>query len=1677
MNSMIKILSFNISHYNYSLCTNGVPLIKSLLLEVEPQEKVSEFYGKELCITIKSKPEIFASYQRYISINADGKCDISDIDLEMRTFAIENVSQIQKCTIDIALRDREEIFGTLSYTIDLQPYYCWSGFSCIPEYLCSLITPHQTEIERIVSSTYELLREQGELPITDGYEKKNINKVYAVTRAVYDTIRSLKITYNITKTDYLSKGVFLQTCEMLMERMIGSSLDISMVFAACLENLGLNPILAVFRNHVLIGCFLGDLSFTNPVTENYSELVSMARGPRKVLFLMEPTSLANGMSIDFENSCRMAMDYCEKNAGMFTAVVDIKAARTFGVKPLPDRIRENGITTFEKNETVFDDFFGDWVNINDENIDKLERELNRVKGEIFDFSENNTLINADFKNIIGLAYKNIDTFVTELMTPKTLIPAPFADNTESSLPEQCCAILEKSLNELTEKEDEATTFCREKKLNKRLYSIYNIVTCDRYYRYYTYIAFYYAKWQSPDSSNVIYTPMFFYPCELSGSPAGYKLRILSRHAILNPVFLEKIKRLFTVNFSALSKIPSHEILNRRDYIFSVISSAFNSHNRIKFIPYVTLGAYEFASFEDYTNLTKQAVSDPVSRALFLGNEPQLSELKTTTTDSDSVFPLNIPTPLETDHYQKKALCNALENRISFISGGSHSGKTRVAADIIFNILSASKTVLYVGGTQSACDDMEKYLDQLKLKDYTLFFTPHAPELSSAFEPVKIPEKRPPELYIKAQRLMQKRNDIANYYKALHKKQKTGFDLYQTVMQYEKYKNAKFCVPFSSTYIKELDEDKVIASFRQISELIKASKECGLPYHHPLAKIGRKTFTYDIKAQAISLINSCKAALESFLDCQDEMCELMSINLEFFREDQTSALEKLASLLEREIEYLPHAIFNSDCKRTLNRLHSVIESAEKRLNSSEQIFTLFEPHVLDLDSVQMLAEYKESLAAFFIKRNGIQKKLIATLKNHLLEGKTITTDILPNVLYSLVHYAEFNAEIASYASDFKELFRIDMFAQNLQDEREALQKLQKIYAVCEEYVLLIDNICRRECTPEEILPSQAGIIEEFSQQPDLFRRKFTEFRQLRSAFGEAENKLVKFLNIDIYSLKDKMAIKWYEYVYAWITELEQAIDGLKSWCEYLNVRENALSLGLESAVNMFETTQITQDEFRQAFLKGFFKASCEYILSNEHVFSVFSQTLCLSSCEDLKEITEQVDNLIIEDMSIKLCSDYRDYHNLHINNEEKSYLDSKAPDELFSSNLKLMQKRFPVTVSYGSAVNTHLSPDTHFDCIIIDDAHAVPYYSLLGLISRADNTVFLGMDTMEEKTLFSAPAPYSLVGRGGSYCPASLYSRLLKANIPVTKLSYKYDTRCDLASLVSEVFSLHSEHSMPYPSSSSRKIDIIPINGVYERRGTLVNFAEASCVIEELKNSVFKGSCAVCAFTRPQAALIRQMWDATSKPVDNLKIYAIEDYPSAVFDNVIISTAFSTGNNSEMLPFNPSQFAGDNYRLRFNSLLSSSRSELKIVTSLTADSLDAIEPYTDSLYAFKRFIKLIYDGVTYFAPAKIGEFDKNFIKIEICKFLQKLGYETVRNLGTSELKIDVAVRGKNSNGFILAILLDNYCGERSDVYTTEILIPELMKKDGWNIIRIFTNDWYENYNKQLEKISEKLSSVR
>jgi di/tripeptidase len=59
------------------------------------------------------------------------------------------------------------------------------------------------------------------------------------------------------------------------------------------------------------------------------------------------------------------------------------------------------------------------------------------------------------------------------------------------------------------------------------------------------------------------------------------------------------------------------------------------------------------------------------------------------------------------------------------------------------------------------------------------------------------------------------------------------------------------------------------------------------------------------------------------------------------------------------------------------------------------------------------------------------------------------------------------------------------------------------------------------------------------------------------------------------------------------EILSSSDHIKNWCNWLNVKEKAISIGLKSVVIAIENGKIGNEEIKRGFLRAFFKAVCEY----------------------------------------------------------------------------------------------------------------------------------------------------------------------------------------------------------------------------------------------------------------------------------------------------------------------------------------------------------------------------------------------------------------------------------------------------------------------------------------------------
>jgi hypothetical protein len=97
---------------------------------------------------------------------------------------------------------------------------------------------------------------------------------------------------------------------------------------------------------------------------------------------------------------------------------------------------------------------------------------------------------------------------------------------------------------------------------------------------------------------------------------------------------------------------------------------------------------------------------------------------------------------------------------------------------------------------------------------------------------------------------------------------------------------------------------------------------------------------------------------------------------------------------------------------------------------------------------------------------------------------------------------------------------------------------------------------------------------------------------------------------------------------------------------------------------------------------------------------------------------------------------------------------------------------------------------------------------------------------------------------------------------------------------------------------------------------------------------------------------------------------------------------------------------------------------------------------------------------------------------IGKALQAAGYETDLSVGRSEYRIDVAIIDpQKPDQYMLCILLDGEgYGSAKTTRDREIAQEGVLTGLGWQLLRIWTMDWWDNAEKEMERIFQKLRDI-
>jgi hypothetical protein len=307
---------------NYALLHNGLPFIEKIILRHSGKDesgpfklnlRLENYFDKTYEIPSLSSGENFA-------LKPDFKIDPHA--LEKQTEA--SLSSL-KILIDgaTAIEKEAKILAYNEWSKEDNPYHRTS--------LASFALPNHPYIEQIMAETKITSM------IKDCNDKLlSINLREQIWRPLYSYFKE-QWHFN-----YVNEPISFETDsqrirlphQVLLDwnnrRGVGTCIDLSLLFAACLENAGFEPILLIFEIkpglwHVIVGYRAIGHHIAEPLLNDKTQI------GREVFIIIDSTGFARNLT--FEEAHNEALSVLKNNKFLYG--VDIRAARRYKILPLP----------------------------------------------------------------------------------------------------------------------------------------------------------------------------------------------------------------------------------------------------------------------------------------------------------------------------------------------------------------------------------------------------------------------------------------------------------------------------------------------------------------------------------------------------------------------------------------------------------------------------------------------------------------------------------------------------------------------------------------------------------------------------------------------------------------------------------------------------------------------------------------------------------------------------------------------------------------------------------------------------------------------------------------------------------------------------------------------------------------------------------------------------------------------------------------------------------------------------------------------------------------------------------------------------------------------------------------------------------------------------------------------
>lgn len=1688
---------------NYAMVLNGIPFIRKITLKND-----SEMEMKNLKLSIVFPEGMAEDLTRAFDLLPAGiEVDLGRIPVEISPDYLFNLTEAISVQMKVILEADSMDTLVLLKDISVLSYNEWQGMDSMPEVLSAFVTPNHPSVDSIIIEASHILKESGKDPSFEGYQKGDINRVREQVHALYTALKNQMITYIGPPASFVEGGQRIRLSSEVLEKKMGTCLDLTLLFASCLEAVSLHPLVILIKGHSFLGFWQEEEFFQDTVEYDLSSLTKRTAEGMNIIGLLETTDIRIGVDTSFSDSERNAAAHFSHEED-FVMAIDIRRARVGGIRPLPERLLVNG-NYVRKTEKGLEERIEQLPELKE--IMKTVPENEENKGDrkthwerkLLDLSLRNNLLNyVPGRKGIQLLVRNSRELEDGIYDGREYLILPeitdhHKEQAEVNLSPSDYLLKYDDLIEGEFEQKKLRTLLDEENLAKKLTKMYRDARLhiEESGANSLFLAVGLLKWyENTRTTKERYAPLLLIPVELKKKVGrnAYSISGRDEDTLVNVTLFEKLKQDFGIEVKGLSEVPVDEKGVDVVKVMSIVRNAVLGQKRWDVSDDVHLGIFSFSRFimwNDIRNHGEELKRNKVIASLMDGRlsfDAEQIVVNDVSLD-ETIAPDEILLPVSTDSSQLQAVNAAVKGQSFVLHGPPGTGKSQTITTIIANALYQGKRVLFVAEKMAALSVVQRRLEGLGLGHFSLEVHSNKSRktqvLKKLEETTKLVSSGKPDFTGEAERLKTLRNELNDIVKSLYRTYNSGFSAYDLMGRLESLSHAREIEDLELDYEKLTKED-MEKLFLMGRELGSISAVMGEYADAPLKGLGITEYTFDLKSQVEKEITGVKEKAGILAEMLSSAADRVNIQAP----EEKDQVDNLYMILKRVMTGdFPRNLLLDDEEGKIVELKDITALMARKNEVENKLLHSFEPALFLLDENALRDQFLQAEEKFFLLRRMAKKKVLRILSLHKKGSEVTEEDVIP-LLTDLSAKKELERKIEEEMRKSPDLKRV--IEGRAQDQHEST------------LTMLIKEKEHMKALFAAFSEADRVILKQHLN--DKGADDFRAFMKAYEAFSPQYDALKDRLNLNVDSLPE-LEGNWAYRLQDRLSTYLNNLDDLREWISYNRLTTRAKENHLEPMIRAFESSDLSGKNAEDAIRKSIYKGAFLYILQHEKALEEVTGRAYQDKIAYFREVTARYEELAKLEIQNRLASRIPDMMKEANGSSEVGILQRAIRSggrgmtlrTLFDRLPNLLPRITPCMLMSPLSVAQYLGTSKeYFDLVIFDEASQMPTAESVGAMARGREVVIVGdPKQLPPTTFFSTSGKNEEEEDGIAEDLDNILEDALALSMPETSLLWHYRSRHEsLIAYSNRTYYENSLYTYPSPQELKSKVSYEYVEATYGRGGTRSNKKEAEAVVHEIMERLkdekrMNDSIGVVTFSMAQKDMIEdtlqealiaypEIEEKIMKMEEPVFVKNLENVQGDERDVILFSIGYGPDEEGKItLNFGP--LNRENGWKRLNVAITRSKKEMKIFTSIKPEHMDTSKTSSQGIHDLKGFLEYARRGSL---PVDLEEVrsmtDKNTLSDAIRKELEASGLKADTRVGASKYKVDLAVVDeRNPSEYLLGILChgESYRNARS-ARDRDILQESVLKGLGWKILHVYPMDWMENREKEMDRILGKVRSL-